>query len=331
VAHMRRVAFTVMTAMALAGCASAPSMLDTHGTNARDIAGLWWLMIVLAAIVFVIVTGLVVVAALRRRRGEGTVHDGENQPRRDDTFIALGGLLVPALILSVVAVYTVRTTNALDHRGPALDIHVVGERWWWRVSYPSEGVTTANEIHIPAGRLVDITLTSSNVIHSFWVPQLSGKVDLIPGQTNHLRMNATEPGTYRGQCAEFCGIGHARMAFFVIADAPSNFDAWVAAQQRMPASPSDALASTGAQILATTSCAGCHTVAGTQAQGTLGPDLTHVGSRTTLAAGTLPNTPDDMAHWLQETQSVKPGALMPELDLTTDQIRALVAYLEGLR
>jgi cytochrome c oxidase subunit II len=332
VAGMRRVWQGAVAGVVLAGCSGSPSMLDTHGSNARRIAALWWLMFGLAVVVAVVVLGLVV-AAIRHRADPGAEPDAVGAPddRRDHRFIVIGGLAVPAVVLGVVAVGTVRTTNALLTKPGALTIEVTGERWWWRVTYPSLGVTTANEIHVPVGTRVDVRLTSDDVIHSFWVPQLSGKVDLIPGQVNHLAVDASSPGTYLGLCAEFCGIAHALMQFQVVADPPAAFDAWVTQQRAGPAAPGAGDAATGATLLTTMACAGCHAVAGTAAQGTLGPDLSHVGSRSTLAAGTLPNTAPDMTRWLTHTQDVKPGALMPQLDLTSDEVRALVAYLEGLK
>lgn len=280
-------------------------------------------MLALATAVYLIVSGLVIFTVARRRRAVPE-HFGHR-------LILVGGLLVPVAILAVLATFTVRTTNALIASDGAVQVHVAGEQWWWRVTYPDLQVITANEIHVPVGRSVTVTLTSDNVIHSFWVPQLGGKTDLIPGQSNHLTFTVDAPGTYRGQCAEFCGREHARMAFLVIADDPATFDRWVDDQRRVPATPTDALAVRGRNILVTGSCAGCHTVAGTAAAGTSGPDLTHIASRATLAAETIPNTPDEMAHWLAYTQQVKPGALMPQIDLSAGEVRALVAYLDGLR
>ncbi len=306
-------------------------MLDTKAPEAKHISGLWWLMLILATGVFVAVTGLVVVALLRRRRTPADAGAEPPSTRRDHRFILVGGLFVPTAILAVVAVYTVRTMNDILPTSGVVHIHVAGERWWWRVDYPDLGITTANEVHVPVGERVDISLTSDNVIHSFWVPQLNGKADLIPGQTNHLSFTATTAGTYRGQCAEFCGLQHAHMAFLVIADPPATFQQWASGQRQPAAAPADPLSAQGAQILATTSCAGCHTVTGTAANGTAGPDLTHVGGRSTLASDTLPNNPDGMSRWLAHTQLVKPGALMPQLDLSDQDVRALTAYLESLR
>ena len=319
----RRLTLAATVTVVLSACAGSPSALDPHSPQARHISGLWWLMFTMAVVVYLVVSGLVIVAVVRRRRAVSE--------RLSHRFIAYGGLVVPALILAVVAVYTVRTTNALGATSPTMQIDVIGEQWWWRVRYPALGVTTANEIHVPVHAVVDVALTSDNVIHSFWVPQLAGKTDLIPGQVNHLSFTAERAGTYRGQCAEFCGLEHARMAFQVVVDEPATFDQWVSAQRGTATAPGQTLAAQGEQIFVNGACAGCHTVAGTSAAGTLGPDLTHVGSRATLAADTLPNTPAEMTRWLAMTQQVKPGALMPQIDLTPDQVQALVAYLEGLK
>jgi cytochrome c oxidase subunit 2 len=321
---VRRPLVVVLLACGLvSACAGAPSALDPHSPQARHISGLWWLMFGLAAGVYVIVTGLVLVAVFRRRH--------RFSERLSNRMIVYGGLLIPVAILAVVAVFTVRTTNALVPTAGPVRVNVEGEQWWWRVTYPDFGIATANEIHVPVGETVDVTLTSDNVIHSFWVPQLAGKTDLIPGQVNHMSFAADRVGTYRGQCAEFCGLEHARMAFQVVVDEPAAFDQWVSGERGTGPPPADPLAAQGEQIFVNGSCAGCHKVAGTSAAGTLGPDLTHVGSRATLAADTLANTPSDMARWLASTQQVKPGALMPQIDLTADQVQALVAYLEGLK
>jgi cytochrome c oxidase subunit 2 len=321
---MTRRLLPVVGVLGLAACSGSPSVIDPKSPQARHISGLWWLMLALATVAYVVVAGLVLVTIARRRRRPPS-------ERQDQRFIVLGGLVVPAIVLAVVGVYTVRTTNALVAGPAAVHVHVAGELWWWRVTYPDLGITTANEIHIPVGEEVEVTLTSENVVHSFWVPQLAGKTDLVPGQVNHQTFTAERPGTYRGQCAEFCGLEHARMAFQVVADEPRAFDQWVEGQRQVPPTPTDAEVGRGQQAFVNGTCAGCHTVAGTSATGTLGPDLTHVASRATLAADTLSNTPHDMTKWLADTQDVKPGAQMPQIDLSSEDLQALVAYLESLR
>jgi cytochrome c oxidase subunit 2 len=323
-------------AAVVTSCTSAtPSMLDPKSPQSRHINGLWWLMFAIATAIYIGVIALVAIAALRRRRRDevvdGPVEDDRGGERRDWKFLVIGGLALPTVVLAVVAVQTVRVSESLGAAPAQVRVDVEGEQWWWRIDYPDDGVVTANEIHVPVGERVDITLRSDNVIHSLWVPQLNGKTDLVPGQLNHLAFTASAVGTYRGQCAEFCGIQHAKMSFTVVVQTPEDYRAWLAANRRPAAAPQSDAERRGAELMTTMSCAGCHRVAGTDAGGTLGPDLTHVGGRATIAADTLANTPAEMAHWLSATQAVKPGALMPQLDLSNDQVADLVAYMEQLR
>lgn len=304
------------------------NLLDPGGANAARIASVWWLIFGLGATVYVVVAALVLVAAFRGRRRDRAIEP----VGRDSAFIWVGGVLVPAAILMVVAVVTVATTRAL--REPSRDpltISVVGKRWWWQVSYPDQGIATANEIHVPVGRPLRIELTTADVIHSFWVPQVSQKVDMIPGQVNHLDMKVTKAGVYRGQCAEYCGLEHARMAFVVVAEDSTTFERWVARERRPPGGPSAEDEARGEQVLVSSSCAGCHTVRGTAANGTIGPDLSDVGSRRMLGAGTVENTPDNLRRWITDSQTIKPGNLMPPVPLSHDDADAVVAYLESLK
>ena len=306
---------------------SSPSMLHPAGSEARRVAGLWWLMFGLAAGVYAIVGGFIVFAVVRGRRTEG----GKPSRISDSAFVWWGGIIVPVIILMVLAVETVSATAALrkpDSR--ALKVEVVGKRWWWQVTYPGQGITTANEIHIPAGQPVEIGLDSDNVIHSFWVPQLAGKVDMIPGQHNVLRFTAGTPGTYKGACAEFCGLEHGLMRFVVIVDPPDGFGRWVARNQLTPAVDTEQ-ASEGQIVFNRETCAGCHTIKGTQAQGKVGPDLTDFGSRTMIGAATVPNDPQHLQQWITDAQSIKRGVLMPPVPLSSRDAQAVVAYLESLR
>ena len=207
---------------------------------------------------------------------------------------------------------------------------MTGADWFWRISYPDSGVVTANEIVVPVGVPVEVGLESTDVIHSFWVPQLTGKTDLIPGNHNSTHFTASRAGTYRGQCAEFCGLQHANMAFFVRAVPERDFEAWIDARRAAPAAPTAAELVQGRRAFETLSCAGCHTVAGTTAQGQVGPDLTDVGSRQTLGAGVIENSPDAMRQWITDSQAIKPGNLMPPIQLTPEQADQVVAYLESL-
>jgi cytochrome c oxidase subunit II len=312
----------------LAACSGAsPSTVDPKGSESREIAGVWWLMFGVGVVVYVVVAGLVIRAATRGRR-----HARRESRISDAAFIWIGGIIVPALILLGLGVVTVTTSNAIrqpDSR--ALRVEVTGVRWWWQVRYPDEGITTANELHVPVGRPIQIRLGSRDVIHSFWVPQLAGKVDTIPGQPNTLRFTAETAGTYLGECAEFCGLQHAHMGFAVIAESPGAFGRWAAREARPASEPTSELAARGEMVFVRSSCAGCHTVRGTPAAGDVGPDLTHVGSRGTLGARAVTNTPDHLAHWIRAPDFFKPGVLMPTHQISGDDVDAVVAYLEAQR
>jgi cytochrome c oxidase subunit 2 len=327
--RVARAAAGVALGLLLAGCGKhSPSLLDPHGSEEHTLAAIWWLMFGLAAGVYGIVGTFIVWAILRGRRTPEPMGGGPS----GNVWIAWGGVIVPVMILTVLAVTTVASTAELRHPEPgAVHVEVVGKRWWWEVTYPDDGVTTANEIHLPVGRQAEIGLTSDNVIHSFWVPQLAGKVDMIPGQHNWLRFTPTAVGTYRGECAEFCGIEHAKMDFLVVVQTQADYAAWVARNQLVPSQPDSGPAAQGELVFMREPCAGCHTIRGTQAQGTLGPDLTDIGARSTIAAATLPNTPGNLAGWIADAQSIKPGALMPQMHLSASDLQAVVAYLESLK
>lgn len=342
------------------GCSSdSPSMLDHHGSEAQRIAGIWWIMFGLAAGVYVVVGGLVVAAVMRRPPGPPGRDDGEDgdegeevdppdaedledpddlvadtpaSERLDGRWIWIGGVAVPVLILAVIAVLTVSSTRDLRAAEDGeLVVEVRGERWWWDVRYAESGVRTANEIHLPVGRPIDLVLTSDNVIHSFWVPQLAGKVDLIPGQPNHLRFQIDDPGTYRGVCAEYCGIGHARMDVVVVAQEAEDFGRWQARREQPAPGPTDELEAQGQRIFLSAPCAGCHRIKGTPANAEIGPDLSDFGSRDWIGAITVENTPQNLADWIVNSHTIKPGSLMPPQPVGGDQVQALVAYLGGLR
>jgi cytochrome c oxidase subunit 2 len=252
---------------------------------------------------------------------------------RERITIVLGGVIIPFLILLFFAGVTVNATAHLRRTAPsnAVQILVHGQRWWWQVQYPALGLDTANEIHVPVGQPIHITLQSDNVIHSFWVPQLAGKEDLIPGQTNEITFTVNRVGRYRGACAEYCGVEHARMGFYVVAQTASDFTTWVAQQQQLSTMPTSDQTASGERVFLREACAGCHMIKGTGANGTIGPDLTNVGGRLTLGAGVLPNTPDNMRRWISDPQGVKPGNLMPPIALDHGDLDAVVAYLESLK
>lgn len=310
----------------LSACSETPqSSLEPAGEQARKIDSLFGIAFWIAAGFFVFVQVMLVIALFRFRH-----RPGREEPRQvhGNTRLEVAWTVVPALILAGLAIPTVGTIFDLaSEPADAMEVRVVGHQWWWEVHYPEQGVVTANEVHIPTGRPVRLTLESADVIHSFWVPRLSGKQDLVPGSTHKLTIQADEPGVYPGQCAEYCGLSHANMRFRVVAQSESDFNRWVSQQQQTARQPTSGLAAQGAQIFQTGQCIACHTVNGTQAQGKIGPDLTHFASRETFAGGTFEVNEENLTAWLQDPPGVKPGALMPNLNLTDEQIRALVAYL----
>ncbi|HEY4410517.1 MAG TPA: cytochrome c oxidase subunit II [Acidimicrobiia bacterium] len=315
-------------ALTVGGCGGKTSVVSPKGPAARSVVGLWWPMLATATAVFVFVVGMLVLAAVRGRRK--TEDDAAVTPGWGEPFIVVAGVVVSGAILVGFFLFSLQKVQALTDAGrrSKLTVSVVGHDWWWEVRYPN-GAVSANEIHIPAGVRVRLALDTADVIHSFWVPPLGPKIDMIPGQHNTLWLQAGEPGVYRGQCAEFCGLQHANMIIRVVADAPADFDAWMARE----AQPADdaATGGPGRPVFETQSCAGCHTVRGTAAAGTVGPDLTHFGRRDTLGAGVRPRTDGDLARWITDPQSIKPGAAMPPTTLSPADLRALVAFLEGLR
>jgi cytochrome c oxidase subunit 2 len=303
----------------------SPSILEPAGPAAERVEGLWWPMLWISVAVFVVVAALLVRASLRRGGSQDESVD-RSEVRWGEPFIAIAGVFVPVLILGGVYLFSLKEMNALagGSESAELTIEVVGRDWWWEVRYPN-GATTANEIHIPAGEPVEVELTSADVIHSFWVPRLQVKTDQIPGEINTTWLEADEPGTYRGQCAEFCGLQHANMVFYVVAQTPDEFDAWVEDQ----AAPAEATDLPGENIFLSASCAGCHAIRGTEADADLGPDLTHLASRTTLA-GTVPNDRDNLLRFVRDPHDVKPGVAMPPAELDADELEAVIDYLEEL-
>jgi cytochrome c oxidase subunit II len=313
----------------LAGCEGRQSALDPQGPQAAQVHELWNVMLIGSAVVFLVVIALVLVAiALPRQRAAA----GD---RRRLHLVGLGAGVTTAILVALL-VYNVQVSRAVATRpADAMPIHVVAHQWWWEVIYPgdppSQTVRTANELWLPVGRPVEITLESRDVIHSFWVPNLHGKVDAIPGRTTSLWLQADRPGTFRGQCAELCGLQHARMAFEVVAVSPAELEAWRAAQLEPAQEPLDELARRGQEVFLASSCAMCHAVRGTRAMASVGPDLTHLASRRRLAASTLPNQPGHLGGWILDPQHIKPGAFMPATDLSGDRLDALLRYLGGLR
>lgn len=243
----------------------------------------------------------------------------------------------PVVLLTLLSVGLIKQSFALGKVYPstkALQVDVTGHQFWWQIQYPESGVVTANELHIPVGQKVELQLTSTDVMHALWVPRLGGKIDLVPGRTNYLWLEASQPGVYQGQCAEYCGTGHAFMRFEVVAESPARFNEWTQAMLHPQSQPTTALARQGYYLfghLPNLTCSNCHAIGGTPFKGAVGPNLTDLSDRLMIAANILPNTPQNLAAWLHNPQAVKPGALMPNLHLKPDQIRALVAYLDSLK
>jgi cytochrome c oxidase subunit 2 len=312
--------------------------LDAAGPQSAHIAGLWWFTLALCGVVFVLVLAAFA-WALRRapRADESTPARSEGPDSKRVRLTIAGAVGISAIGLFALLVASVTTDRALAHLPvqDALHVEVVAHQWWWDIHYDDKDVSkmfgTANELHIPVGRPVIVTLKSDDVIHSFWVPSLHGKKDLIPGRTSTIELRADRAGTYRGQCAEFCGLQHAFMAFLVVATPSDEFEQWADAQRATPPESSDAAVVRGKELFLSGSCMLCHAVQGTDAAARKAPDLTHVASRATLAAGTLANTPENMSRWIADPQAIKPGVNMPAHPLPQADLAALVAYMETLR
>lgn len=328
---IRRASLLAAAALATAACGMPVFHPASHAAD--RVARLGVFMVVLAGVIFVAVLAILVLATRRHRDRDP---DAVDLSMRGHGWLIYGGALMPTIVLSTVFVVSLWALGRFPERASReLTVHVVAHQWWWEVLYTTDSVgdriTTADEIHIPVGQPVRVFLTSRDVIHSFWVPELQGKLDLIPGDTNDLRLAADKPGTYVGVCAEYCGLQHAHMAFRIVADPPADFARWLAAQRAPAAEPRDSLAMEGRQLFVSGPCAMCHTVSGTGAEGKVAPDLTHVGSRHTLAAGTLVNSLGNMEAWITDAQSLKPGAAMPTMtQFSGRQLRAVATYLEGL-
>jgi len=323
---------TAVSLCALTACdfGGSQSALSPAGPEAQAVHQAWWFMLSGATAIWLLVAGLALLALLRR--------PGPS-PLGRPALIVAGGLLLPLVILSVFLVYGfgigIDFKREPSAEPAALSIEVVGKRWWWEVRYDDPGggdpIVSANEIHIPAGRSVDFTVSTADVIHSFWVPNLAGKIDMIPGKVNRVRIQADRPGIYRGQCAEYCGTQHALMGFHVVVHSPGEFDDWLANERRKARPPGNPFLERGRDVFMRTGCNACHTIRGTAARGTIGPDLTHIGSRLSLGAATIDNHRENLADWIADSQAFKPGNEMPRFSTLDDAtVRAIAAYLESL-
>jgi cytochrome c oxidase subunit II len=313
-----------------------PSTLDPHSGPALMIHHLSLFVIQITSVIFIVVASLLAYVVVRYRQRDP--NDNSEPPQiYGSTQIELAWTVIPILIVLVLFLTTARILFAIqDQKMPpsALDVDAVGHQFWWEFRYPKLGFTAANELHVPlsTGQVPAVTslnLLSADVVHSFWVPALFGKIDMFPNQVNHMWFNPDKPGMYVGQCAQFCGVEHAKMLLRVYAQTPEDFAAWVKNQQQ-PAVQDPAVAE-GRQIFQSQSCISCHVIRGTPAQGKFGPDLTHFGSRDTLASGAADNTPANLKLWIKDPANVKPGSLMPAMQLSDDQIDKVVAYLDTLK
>jgi cytochrome c oxidase subunit 2 len=346
-----------------AAAVAPQSALEPGGPGAAEIDRLWDLMLWSGTAVTLLVVVLLLVALFRRRHsselppeadrppdprgehanvetgGRGQADEGRPESERKGArWMVAGGVVFPTFVLTALFLLDLQVLGVLYPRGdePApLTIEVTGRQWWWDVRYmdsiPGRAVRSANELHLPVGQRVRLLLRSQDVIHSFWVPGLQGKIDMIPGRTNTFWVQADTPGVWRGQCAEFCGMQHAKMAFVVVADTPADFAQWLDRERLPAAEPSDSAGRQARETFLSSGCVLCHTVRGTTARASAGPDLTHVAGRRTLAAGELPNTRGNLFGWIANPQALKPGTRMPAVPLTRDELHAITSYVGSLR
>jgi cytochrome c oxidase subunit 2 len=331
-----RKAIIALTAFALSACASETAVFSRSGQPASDETTLGLLFGAIGIAVLAVTIGLLALGLLRRRKSASSTDiTREGHGAR---WIVIGGVVTPAIVL-VTLFFFVLTTLSSTAQPPKTNLAgsfaIIGHRWWWEVQRVDaagrQQFVTANEIHIPVGRPVRIDLSSADVIHSFWVPALAGKTDLIPGQVNHAWIEAREPGVYVAQCAEYCGMQHAHMAMRVVAEDDAHFQTWLANQTADAAIPVTAAAREGQDVFLSHPCAVCHQIRGTPAGGIVGPDLTHLATRRTIGAGALPNTAGNLAGWIANSQSIKPGNVMPAMNLESKDLQALVDYLRTLK
>ena len=325
-----------VAAVVAAGCDSPGNTLARYGVSGTAEARLGTYLLAVASAVVIVIAVLLLVAAFRARGNRHEVGGVLAGTGGGLSWIMIGGIIVPSIILTITFILSLVTLNAAaaPSKPMAMTVKVVGHQYWWEIRYqpssPDSGAVTANELHIPVGEPVRLQLETADVIHSFWVPELAGKTDIIPGQTNVAWLEAKSPGVYWGHCGEYCGMQHANMQLRVVAESPAKFRDWLA-QQRQPAgSPGSPAAQAGQQVFLTSACATCHTVRGTPAGGSVGPDLTHLASRLTIGGGTFANTRGNLAGWIADAQGMKPGVQMPTMAPRPEQLEELVTYLQSL-
>lgn len=320
-----------LSVVLLQGCSQVQSSLDPASRSAALIANLWWGMLIVGT---VILAAVLVALFIALKRGRGPA-ERPLSARGSFLLVLAGGVATPMVVILAMIVVGVSMGREIGNRpdsGPIVE--VIGRLWWWELRYLDENgdliATTANEMHVPVGQPVRLRLISENVIHSFWVPQLQGKTDLIPGQVNESWIEAERPGVYRGQCSEYCGQQHALMSFLVVADPPEEFEQWLSRQAEPADDPETGQEERGQRVFLEQGCVGCHAVRGLSAAGEIGPDLTHLASRRTLAAATIPNTKGHLGGWITDPQHVKPGNQMPSTVMEPGDLQALLAFLGSL-
>jgi cytochrome c oxidase subunit II len=337
-----------LLASSVVACQGSPSPLDPRTEPTARMAELGWVLIVLGAVASVVAIGALV-AALVVGAARSQRNFGESEGAR---AVVIGGLVLPGLLIAVILGYTIYTLREVAGTGgpggaalidghaehgppaaaaPGLALSIAGTQWWWRVTYPDQQLITANEIHLPAGVPVQLGVTSEDVIHSFWIPQVAGKVDMLPSRINRLSLRVDQPGVYRGMCSEFCGVQHARMHLRLFVESPDGFDEWLANEQRDAVPATDPRLGEGLRVFLNAGCGECHTIRGTSAAGTSAPDLTHMARRTTLGAGTHENNRANLTGWIVDPQAMKPGNKMPATLLSPAELDLLLGYVESLR
>lgn len=328
--HSRRILrlCLILLVATMSGCSGIQSALDPAGREAEWLAEIFWVMTAGAVIIWIGVIALALWAVRTRPEAHSL--------RRTRLLIVGGGAVIPTIVLAILLLYGLRPIPILLAPAPegSLKVYVTGEQWWWRIRYETPNGTVAvlaNEIRLPVGQPVQFQLDSPDVIHSFWIPSLAGKVDMIPGRTTYLSLMPTRTGVFRGACAEYCGASHALMAFAVVVTEAEEFQRWIEQQASPAKSPVEPVAIRGSELFLANGCSACHTIRGTPADGVVGPDLTHVGSRLTIGAATLPTDPAAFHRWIAHTHQVKPDVLMPSFDmLPEEELIALTAYLRRL-
>lgn len=329
----------LVTLWACGGQQSQQTMMRPAGPMSSRIESLWWFIFIIAIIVFVVVWIFLVGAAAKRKVNAQLppdIHPDRNREQRYLRRVVVASGLTLVILFGILghSVVTGKYMYSLESKNP-VSIQVYGHQWWWEVQYPNDDaslwVTTANEIHVPIGVPIVLQTRSKDVIHSFWAPNIHGKRDLIPGHSSAIWFQVDQEGTYRGQCAEFCGAQHAHMAFYIVAEAPQKFQAWLDQQRKPAPDPVNPTLAHGKDVFEKGTCVMCHTIRGTNAGSRVGPDLTHLASRISIGAGTLPNNAGALGGWISDPQAVKPGVRMPPNPLPSQDLQALIAYLQTLK